>query len=149
MFTQEIEGVTKYHLHHKSTEADSRWNISAINSWRTLLYQLQLIGQQEDRYLGYGYGNISQRMQAEKFLISGTQTGGIAELSKDNYCASLIKITRTAINWTMWIITLMRWTALNLASLFSSRALLAMGTITRAANKNAAATTSIVPTSIS
>ena len=86
MFTQEIEGVTKYHLHHKSTKADSRWNISAINSWRTLLYQLQLIGQQEDRYLGYGYGHIRQRMQAEKFLISGTQTGGIAELSKDNYC---------------------------------------------------------------
>ena len=86
MHTLETEGVTKYHLRHKSTVADSGWNISAINSWRTLLYQLQLIGQQKDRYLGYGYGNISQRMQAEKFLISGTQTGGITELSIDNYC---------------------------------------------------------------
>ena len=83
---QETEGVIKYHLHHKPTVANTKWNIAPINTWRTLLYQLQLIGQQPDRYMGYGYGNISQRMTGKQFLISGTQTGGIAELSIDNYC---------------------------------------------------------------
>ena len=86
MHIQETEGVIKYHLQHQSTEAGPKWDIAAINSWRTLLYQLQLIGQQADRYMGYGYGNISQRITGEQYLISGTQTGGIAELALDNYC---------------------------------------------------------------
>jgi len=83
---QETEGVIKYHLHHKSLKVNPKWNIASINSWRTLMYQLELIGQQADRYMGYGYGNISQRIKCEQFIISGTQTGGIAELSIDNYC---------------------------------------------------------------
>ena len=88
---QETEGVIKYQLHHQTTTANPEWDIAAINTWRTLLYQLKLIGQQADRYMGYGYGNISQRTQDEQFLISGTQTGGIAELSAKNYC--LVKAT--------------------------------------------------------
>lgn len=83
---QETEGVIKYELHHKPAIANPEWNIAAINSWRTLLYQLELIGQQVHRYQGYGYGNISQRTQGEQFIISGTQTGGIAELLAENYC---------------------------------------------------------------
>ena len=83
---QETEGVIKYHLHHKSTVADPAWEIAPINTWRTLLYQLKLIGQQADRYMGYGYGNISQRIKGEQFIISGTQTGGLAELSREDYC---------------------------------------------------------------
>ena len=83
---QETEGVIKYHLHHKSTVANSGWNIATINTWRTILYQLKLIGQQTDRYMGYGYGNISQRLKGEQFIISGTQTGGLAKLSTENYC---------------------------------------------------------------
>lgn len=83
---QETEGVIKYQLHHHRSAASTEWNISEINTWRTLLHQLQLIGQQADRYMGYGFGNISQRTKDEQFLISGTQTGGIAELTKDNYC---------------------------------------------------------------
>jgi len=83
---QETEGVIKYQLHHKPATFQATWDIAAINSWRTLLYQLELIGRQESRYQGYGYGNISQRTQGEQFLISGTQTGGIAELLAENYC---------------------------------------------------------------
>lgn len=83
---QETEGVIKYQLHHQSTAVNPEWDIAAINTWRTLLYQLQLIGQQADRYMGYGYGNISQRIKGKQFIISGTQTGGIAELSAENYC---------------------------------------------------------------
>jgi len=83
---QETEGVIKYQLHHKSARANVAWNIYTMNIWRTLLYQLELIGQQADRYMGYGYGNISQRFNGEQFIISGTQTGGIIELSHDDYC---------------------------------------------------------------
>lgn len=83
---QETEGVIKYHLHHNPALANLEWDIAPINTWRTLLFQLQLIGQQANRYMGYGYGNISQRMTGEKFIISGTQTGGIAELSAQHYC---------------------------------------------------------------
>ena len=86
MTMQETEGVIKYHLHHKTTHANTCWDIANMNIWRTLLYQLELIGQHVDRYMGYGYGNISQRYKDEQFIISGTQTGGIAELSLEDYC---------------------------------------------------------------
>lgn len=83
---QETEGVIKFQLQHTTTPANPEWDIAAINVWRTLCYQLQLIGQQEGRYMGYGYGNISQRFEGNQFIISGTQTGGIPELSVEQYC---------------------------------------------------------------
>ncbi|BCG63062.1 MAG: L-ribulose-5-phosphate 4-epimerase [Methyloprofundus sp.] len=83
---QETEGVIKYQLQHTLTLPDNSWNLTTINIWRTLIYQLELIGQQADRYLGYGYGNISQRFVNEQFIISGTQTGGFSKLSAENYC---------------------------------------------------------------
>ncbi len=83
---QETEGVIKYHLHHKTTQTNTSWDIADMNTWRTLLYQLELIGQHVDRYKGYGYGNISQRYKNEQFIISGTQTGGIKELAAEDYC---------------------------------------------------------------
>ncbi|WP_428352949.1 class II aldolase/adducin family protein [Methyloprofundus sp.] len=96
MLKQETEGVIKYHLNHEFTAANPKWDIVAINTWRTLLYQLKLIGQHADRYMGYGYGNISQRTEGEQFLISGTQTSGIAKLTLENYC--LVEATDLASN---------------------------------------------------
>ena len=90
----ETEGVIKYQLHHQSASANPEWDITVINTWRTLLCQLGLIGQQADRYMGYGYGNISQRIKAETFLISGTQTGDLATLLVENYCL----VTATDLN---------------------------------------------------
>jgi len=83
---QETEGVIKYHLDHRQTEAKPDWSLTTMNSWRCLLYKLELIGQNPKRYMGYGYGNISQRFTDEQFIISGTQTGGLAELSEQHYC---------------------------------------------------------------
>jgi hypothetical protein len=83
---QETEGVIKYQLRHTPTPPNNHWNLTTINIWRTLLYQLELIGQQADRYFGYGYGNISQRFANEQFIITGTQTGGLSKLSAKNYC---------------------------------------------------------------
>lgn len=83
---QETEGVIKYQLTHRQAATSPDWPLATMNSWRCLLYKLELIGQHPTRYMGYGYGNISQRYTGEQFIISGTQTGGLAELSAAHYC---------------------------------------------------------------
>jgi len=87
----EIEGVIKYQLDHLNEAFEASFSVSEINAWRSLLFKLQLIGQVKDRYEGYGFGNISQRTNqstpgAVQFIISGTQTGGITNLSRQHYC---------------------------------------------------------------
>jgi len=85
-YMPEIEGVIKYHCHHRKVTANPQWDLSQINTWRSIMHQLELIGQRADRYLGYGYGNISQRTQQDQFIISGTQTGELTELKPEQYC---------------------------------------------------------------
>lgn len=90
----ETEGVIKYNVNHIDKAIDPNILLSEINAWRTVLFKLQLIGQCTDRYEGYGFGNISQRIpssegKSDQFLISGTQTGGISELSSRHYCQVL------------------------------------------------------------
>jgi len=87
----ETEGVIKYIIDHQQRTIEDSISISKINAWRTVLFKLQLIGQIKDRYDGYGFGNISQRINSNnadsnEFLISGTQTGGIESLSRQHYC---------------------------------------------------------------
>ncbi len=86
--SHEQEGVIKYQLKHHLESLSDDYSITAINAWRTLMYRLQLIGQDDARYEGYGFGNISQRIEfnSEQFMISGTQTGHIPVLAIDNYC---------------------------------------------------------------
>jgi len=88
------EGVIKYQLSHQSRAIEDDISITSINAWRTLLFKLELIGQLEGRYGGYAFGNISQRLTAincenVQFIISGTQTGNIASLSRHHYCLVL------------------------------------------------------------
>lgn len=82
----EIEGVIKYQLNFLETESVSE-NLRELNVWRSILYQLNLIGQNADRYGGYGYGNLSVRstMDQSCFIISGTQTGRLSELDQNHY----------------------------------------------------------------
>jgi len=82
----ETEGVIKYQLHHTFSKLANTINLTEINHYRSLAYDLELIGQNPLRYLGYGYGNISQRIENNQFLISGTQTGEKAHLSSEDYC---------------------------------------------------------------
>lgn len=87
----ENEGVIKYKLSHQNIPINKNISIAEINAWRTIFYKLELIGQVAERYDGYGFGNISQRISSNKpekvnFIISGTQTGGIECLSKIHYC---------------------------------------------------------------
>lgn len=82
----EQEGVIKYRLEYRACELAATLDIQPLNAWRSLLYQLALIGQSPQRYGGLGYGNISQRIPgAHAFLITGTQTGHLATLTADDF----------------------------------------------------------------
>jgi ribulose-5-phosphate 4-epimerase/fuculose-1-phosphate aldolase len=84
----EQEGVIKYQLHHDYAPLASALYLAEINAWRSILYKLNLIGQDDQRYGGLGYGNISQRVRTKplQFVISGTQTGHLEQLSHHDYC---------------------------------------------------------------
>lgn len=83
----DLEGVIKYQLDHKPVAITANININPLNSWRSILYKLQLIGQDPARYQGLGYGNLSQRLEPVNpaFLITGTQTGHLPNLSAADY----------------------------------------------------------------
>jgi len=74
----EQEGVIKYRLAFQAeTLSLEPFLLSQLNTSRSILKQLHLIGQEAHRYEGFGYGNISIRSSenCSEFLISGTQTG--------------------------------------------------------------------------
>jgi hypothetical protein len=86
--TNEQEGVIKFDLQYSAQArlpvADTA--VLALNGWRTICRKLGLIGQDPARYDGYGFGNISQRIgSGNQFLISGTQTGQLARLTRDDF----------------------------------------------------------------
>ena len=87
------EGVIKFDLEFSNATAVPLEELRELNAWRRILWQLALIGQDPQRYGGYGFGNISQRLapfdavpQRRAFVISGTQTGGLATLDASDYC---------------------------------------------------------------
>ncbi len=57
--------------------------LQEINPWRDKLYQLGLIGIYDN---GIGFGNLSIRYNnSEQFIISGTQTGHLPNLTNQHY----------------------------------------------------------------
>lgn len=96
MNTAHQEGVIKFQLRFTPAAPQPFDRLREINAWRKILYLTQLIGQQPGRYQGYGYGNLSQRMAPfeappteRAFIISGTQTGGLADLTEAHYATVL------------------------------------------------------------
>jgi ribulose-5-phosphate 4-epimerase/fuculose-1-phosphate aldolase len=91
------EGVVKFKQQYTKKPPVEFCNFNELNAWRTILYSTGLIGQRPDKYSGVGYGNISQRLEPcsrsrnnrNKFLITGTQTGGIEELAREHYATVL------------------------------------------------------------
>jgi hypothetical protein len=75
----ETEGVIKFQLQHEQGQLPPGFDTHDIRYWFGVCRELDLIGQHPDRYQGAAYGNISQRAP-QGFLISGTQTGGQAQL---------------------------------------------------------------------
>lgn len=86
------EGIIKFDLQYTEADPPSARTLAELNAWRRILWQLALIGQDPDRYGGYGFGNVSQRIPPldaptgkRQFVISGTQTGGLETLGAAHY----------------------------------------------------------------
>ena len=86
------EGVIKFDLQFTPADPVSANSLHELNRWRSILWNHKLIGQDPNRYEGYGFGNVSQRIAPfeEKsgmraFVISGTQTGELEELDNSHY----------------------------------------------------------------
>lgn len=87
-----LDGIIKYRLEYSPGPALPAGSVSEINAWRRLLYMTKLIGQDPDRYGGYGYGNISRRVEPfdapineRAFVVSGTQTGFFEMLAPEHF----------------------------------------------------------------
>jgi L-ribulose-5-phosphate 4-epimerase len=88
----QTEGVIRFQLQYTQTPAMPFDSLREINAWRRILYLTQLVGRDPNRYGGFGYGNISQRVEPfdapeceRRFVISGTQTGNLAHLTEEHY----------------------------------------------------------------
>jgi len=86
------EGVIKFELWflQRPPLPEETWH--EVDAWRRLLHRTKLIGQDPDRYEGYGYGNISRRIapfdaapHERRFVITGSQTGGLPVLTGAHY----------------------------------------------------------------
>jgi ribulose-5-phosphate 4-epimerase/fuculose-1-phosphate aldolase len=86
------EGVIKFELRFTLAPAIPENTLNELNKWRNILWKHALIGQDPDRYDGYGFGNISQRIGCRNeaagkrsFAVSGTQTGHLEQLDNRHY----------------------------------------------------------------
>lgn len=90
------EGVIRFQLRFQPAPPLPAEEIREINAWRKILHTMGLIGQDSGRYGGFAYGNVSRRLPPfdapgprRPFLITGTQTSGIAELGERHYTTVL------------------------------------------------------------
>lgn len=88
----ETEGVVKFRLDFVQRPLPPLVHLARLGAWRTLLYRTGLIGRTASRYGGYSYGNVSMRLpataaeeDAQPFVISGTQTGGLPQVDVRHY----------------------------------------------------------------
>lgn len=78
------EGYIKFESHWQKSDALDNHEISELIKWRVPLYSAGLIGHYAD--INVGYGNISARVGLDgQFVISGTQTGHLAELGNEHF----------------------------------------------------------------
>ncbi|AEE50526.1 class II aldolase/adducin family protein [Haliscomenobacter hydrossis] len=77
------EGYIKFRANWHRQAAWPASTIAGLNLWRDRLYGLGLLGAYPN---GIGFGNISQRWNAEgQFIISGSTTGNYAVLGPEHY----------------------------------------------------------------
>jgi len=83
----DAEGVIKYRLDFTPGPPPDKILVRNINAWRHVLHLLGLIGQDDGRYAGLGFGNVSCRLAPGKneFIISGTQTAHLSKLNAEQY----------------------------------------------------------------
>ena len=88
-FMSQTEGVIKFQLEFEQGGVLEFPQIENIEQWRQRLVQLGLIGQDDKRYEGLGFGNISHRVnfggKPHAFVITGTQTGCLQQMDATHY----------------------------------------------------------------
>jgi L-ribulose-5-phosphate 4-epimerase len=78
------EGYTKFKVDWTPGPAPDHSLTDLLDIWRKPLHEAGLIGHYAD--LGIGFGNISVRFsEPGQFVISGTQTGHLAETGSEHY----------------------------------------------------------------
>ncbi len=78
------EGYTKYECDWRQAPALPAEAIEELNAWRNRLHAQGLIGYYPEH--GVGFGNVSIREgDSDRFIISGTQTGHIAQTCEEHY----------------------------------------------------------------
>jgi len=88
------EGVTKFNRQYRLTERVTGEDFHELDRWRDIFYSLDLIGLNNKKE---GKGNVSKlvnlRYNEPKnkkwFVITGSQTGHLEELARENYCVVL------------------------------------------------------------
>ncbi|MCG8419695.1 MAG: class II aldolase/adducin family protein [Proteobacteria bacterium] len=90
------EGVIKFRAEHQHEPLSARRHgdlCCQLVAWREVMTKTQLVGQDPSLYGGAGYGNVSGRvgppssaMGARAMLITGTQTGGLAQVGLEHFC---------------------------------------------------------------
>ena len=86
----EKEGVIKYRLDYLPGAPRDYPEIAELNAWRTILFQLGLIGQDSERYEGLAFGNVSFRLDnTPQFVITGSQTSGLTRLTNGHFSTIL------------------------------------------------------------
>ena len=86
------EGVIKFQLDFAEGPAPAAELLVELNEWRAVFREHGLLGQDPQRYEGYGFGNLSRRLPGQDgdvFLISGTQTGHLQALRPKDYATVL------------------------------------------------------------
>ncbi len=79
------EGVIKYDLVYRKTDPITNHDFTNLTRWHRHFKQADILGQHRERYDGLGFGNISERLDEFRFLISGTQTGHLVNLAPVDY----------------------------------------------------------------
>lgn len=83
MMVKPDEGYIKFNLHWDQKEFDfADDDFKLLNSYRTKLFELNLIGAYPD---GVGFGNLSIRLTENQFVITGSSTGNYKNLTKNHY----------------------------------------------------------------
>lgn len=78
------EGYIKFSVHLKETDIEAPEALQELNTIRTLLFDLGMIGILPE---GIGFGNVSiKEAGSDVFFISGTATGGKRKLDFSDYC---------------------------------------------------------------
>jgi ribulose-5-phosphate 4-epimerase/fuculose-1-phosphate aldolase len=81
------EGVQQFAMAHETRPlpADCLAPARELDALRSQLRGRGWLGQDPRRYEGYGYGNLSARLDERSFLISASQTGHLDSLGPEGY----------------------------------------------------------------